>query len=202
MTTWGQGSKKENKETATKLRDRGVFPCLDVLYPGKFRAHCSKCIADCSASQFTRKNAVFIVVYHPKREREILVRILYDHAESLVRSMALGKVREGDPIFLKDGIIHKGTLAPLEGDDTQVQDTKVTRADIAKAFVDDKFVLLNDSVGEVFLLGSERAIPYLLLYHSGATPSKYDVEAYDHEYAEKYVLDLDKQFEESLTARK
>lgn len=204
MAGWGQskGGSSSAQETSTLLRDRGVFPCLDVLYPGRFRAHCAKCIADCAVSQFTRKNAVFVVVYHEKRGCEVLVRILYDAAETLVKNLALGKIKFGDPIRIQGGKVVRGEGDGMSGDDVHVQDTDVSRGAIAKAFVDNKFVLLDESVGDVYLLDSARPAPYLLLYHSEATPSKHDIAAYEQNYSEAYIRSLDEQYEEALYAKR
>lgn len=203
MSKWG-GSEEllsEVDESAArgKLMEAGRFPCLNALYPGKFRAHCSKCASDVSVGLFTRIKGIFIPVYDDDAGKEIMYQIPLDVAENMVKKMATHKLRFGDSIYYADGCMHKGSKN-LGADELAVSELDDSRAGLATAFVSGNTPMLQPE-HNVYLLQGHRMCPFLMHYHEKATPSKRDIEACSHGYSLACIEGMDAEYDAMLDSK-
>ncbi len=203
MSKWGGGDELLNEVDESTARGRlmeaGRFPCLNTLYPGKFRAHCSKCGSDASVGAFTRIKGVFIPTYDKKADKEIIYQIPLEVAESLVKKLATNKIAFGDSIYYATGIMHKGAKN-LIGDEAMVNDVDDSRAGLALAFVNGSTPMLPEE-HSVFLLRGHRMSPFLMHYHEKVTPSKRDISAYAQKYSLECIEAMDAEYDAMLDSK-
>ena len=204
MSKWGDKDNSVQKEfdesgARGKIVARGAFPCLNTLYPGKFRAHCSKCGSDASVGLFTRMKGVFIAAFSEKEEKEVIYRLPVDVANNLVKKLALGSIKFGDLIYHENGVMNKSGKN-MSGDEKCVQELDDSRPGLAMAFVNGETPMLPPET-PVYILEGSRMSPYLMHYHEKATPSKRDVTAYLHKFSLECIETFDEEYDAMLDGK-
>lgn len=197
---WGENGAENGLDpkhaARTKLLESKIVPCLNALYPGVFRAHCSKCFTDASVGIFSRHRAVLCICYDESAEKEVLVKLSPEIGDAMSRSLAMKRFVPGQAFMVVND-----EFEPLEDildqGDVTIQDIDDVRGNIVKRLVDKDTVDPEDGK-KLFLLRGERPVPYLVIYHDLNKPSDRDVLAYVSGYSEEYLEGLDAEYTEKL----
>lgn len=194
---WGSGTASEQIRSSSKfvLQRAPAFPCLDVMYPGKFRFHCQKCTDDAVISKFTRHK--FYMFYgYTEQNGEKLYRMPQAQANNYVEGCARGKYKPGAFIRATEtGVALAGPS--LDAKDLEMQEHSDDVAEICKKIVLEQYELFVDGT-EAYVLQSQRVPPYLVVVHENASPSTVDIIAFEQGYTKEFLEKLDAEYEESL----
>jgi len=196
---WGSGAGTTDQTRASAkfvLQQAPAYPCLDVLYPGKFRFHCQRCTDDSVISKFTR-HKFYLFFGFTEAGGEKLYRMPQAIANSYVEGCARGKFRAGACIAVTEGGIVVPAGAPLSAEELQVQEHSDDVSSLCNYVVRDQFELFTEGM-QAHVLQSRRVPPYLLLVHENSSPSATDVKAFENNYSLEFLQKLDADYDEAL----
>ena len=195
---WGAGNAADKLKATSKfvLHQAPAYPCLDVLYPGKFRFHCQRCSDDAAISKFSRHR--FYLFYGFTEEGgEKLYRLPMALANSYVEGCARGRLRPGMRIKAVGDVIVAAPGPMLPPAEQQLQESDDSIPALCGAVVGSKYDMFIDGV-EAYVLQSVRIPPYLLVVHENSTPSAIDIKAFENNYSLEFVQKLDEEYNDAL----
>lgn len=198
---WGAGSAAGTPPEQLRNSSRFIiqkaqaFPCLDVLYPGKYRFHCQRCTDDAAISKFTRHRC-YLFYGFTEATGEKLYRMPLSVANSYVEGCARGRIKPGACIRVEQGgVVVAGSA--LSYSEYGLQEHSDDQQALANAIVRDEFEIFGDGM-QVYVLQHTRIPPYLVMVHEAVNPSTVDILAFENSYSREFIAKLDADYEENL----
>ena len=196
---WGSGGASEQLKASSKfvLQQASAYPCLDVLYPGKFRFHCQRCTDDAAISKFTR-HRFYLFYGFTEAGGEKLYRLPLALANSYVEGCARGRIRPGICIKAGEEAVSVVSGSPvLTAEELTLQEHDDSIPALCNAVVRDQYEIFADGM-EAYVLQSLRVPPYLLVVHENSAPSAMDVRAFENGYSMEFMTKIDADYHEAL----
>ena len=194
---WGSQSVVEAAKGSAKfiIQKAPAFPCLDVLYPGKYRFHCQRCSDDATISKFTR-HRYYLFYGYTEATGEKLYRMPMSVANSYVEGCARGRIKPGANIRVENGgVVVAGP--GLSFSEYSLQEHSDDQQALANAVVREEFEIFGDGM-QVYVLQGRRVPPYLMVVHENANPGTVDIAACENMYSREFIAKLDADYDEAL----